>query len=174
MAKAKKRKAANKTAAPPRRVSGVSKRKAAPRRRRVCATGMTTDIMEPLCVIGGALAGRLLFNLAPKSMSTTMVSGVITAAGVGAAMFLKSPNAKLIGCGVAATGAVGVLDEMGVINGLTTSGQNPYVVGSKNRRLPMAPVKMIAGTRTYRNPGNVRKIGSSVANNIPFTAGAGM
>jgi len=137
-------------------------RHAAPRRRRVSGIGkMETDFATPLAVVGGLVGARFLQKMLPASIKP-QTQGIIMA-GIGAAgfMMLKNKTAKAASTGVFASGTLSLLQGFGVINGITTSGQNPYVIGAVHgRRRKMGNV--------LDAPAPTRRIGAA---NIPFVMG---
>lgn len=102
------------------------------RRRKVGA--IQTDIMQPLTILGGVVAGRLLSKVMPSSVSTKTQPIIVAAAGLAGFMFLKNSTAKLLSAGVFASGGLQLVQSMGIINGLNSYQSAPFVVGGNNQR----------------------------------------
>jgi hypothetical protein len=152
--------------ASPRRRTTHRKTTAPRRRRRVGGIGKpNTDIMEPLAVLAGVVGAKFIANMLPSTLSAQTKGIIMTGAGLGTTMFLKDKTIKAVGMGVFASGGLQLLQGFGVLNGLTNSGQNPFVIGARNMR----PVRKIAGANTMRAPKPLAKLGNQY---IPMVMGS--
>ena len=116
------------------------------RRRKVGA--LKTDFAEPLAVLGGVVAGRLLTKIMPSSISAKTQPIITTAIGAAGFMFLKSSTAKYVASGIFASGGLQLIQSFGVLNGFKPKQSAPYVVGAGRGYKRMnysAPVRRIAG-----------------------------
>lgn len=97
------------------------------RRGRVGA--ITSGLTEVLTGVAGAVAGRVVYNMATKvnattgkaPLSTKAAAGIVLVAGVGIRKFVKNPMAQGLGLGMSAYGGLQLAQSMGVLNGLPSS-----------------------------------------------------
>ena len=145
----------------------VAKKKVTHSRRRKVGA-INSDIMQPLAILGGVVAGRLLTKVMPASISAKTQPIIVAAAGIAGFMFLKNETAKNVAGGIFAVGGLSLIQSMGVLNGLTDSGQNAYTVGAQNRqyRLPYNNQRRVNGQ--YNRNVNVQ----SAANMTPLVVGS--
>ena len=166
-AKKKVAKKVGEVGAPKRRRRTHVKHAAPRRRRRVGGIGKTdTDFATPLAVVAGLVGSRFLQKMLPTTIKPQTQAIILTAAGAGGYMFLKNKTAKAAATGVFANGALTLLQGFGVINGLTNSGQNPYVIGAvKHHARPRRRVGAMLDA-----PQPIRRIGAA-ASYIPMVVG---
>ena len=133
------------------------------RRRKVGA--ITTDIMQPLTILGGVVAGRLLSKVIPSSVSAKTQPVIVAAAGLAGFMLLKNSTAKLLSAGVFASGGLQLVQSMGIINGLQPHQSAPFVVGGNNQR------RMYNRTNQRRIAGNGQQPQRQQQSLVPMVVG---
>ena len=165
--KATKRKATHHTRR--RRVHGTTV-VAAPhrkttRRRKVGA--IETDFKTPLLITAGLIGAKFIGNQLPASITGQTKSIVMAGIGFGGYMFIKNKDAKDVLAGVAASGVLSLAQSYlpTSLQGITSNGQNPYVIGASHR-YRAARVHGIAA------PQPIRKMGYAQTQLTPFVVGA--
>lgn len=131
------------------------KAKSTKRRRRMSGPGKM-DLITPAAVIAGAAGGTFLVNGPLKTESWSNIA--VAAGGLAMSIFMKSPSMKAVGYGLAAAGAVSMLQNANIISGIGTA---PFYVG-----LPggAGPISAIAGGRRVGNVSTGQRNAAAIRN----------
>jgi len=124
------------------------------RRHRVGAVG--TGLMEIGTAIVGAVAGRVVYNMATKVSATTgkaplnnkVAAGIVTAGGILIKKVVRGPMASGFGIGMAAYGGVQLTQSLGILNGLPSSNMVAGYLSSGST----GSENLIAGPVTMKQP----------------------
>jgi hypothetical protein len=165
--KSKKRKATQQRIR--RRVHGTTV-VAAPHRkttRRRKVGEIQTDFKTPLLITAGLIGAKFIGNQLPTTISGETKAIIMAGIGFGGYMFIKNKDAKDVLAGVAASGVLSLGQKYlpSSLQGVTSNGQNPYVIGASHRHRA-ARVHGIAA------PQPIRKMGYSQTQLTPFVVGA--